>query len=74
MLEVWGIDKLSNDDISNEFNKLMMDNQDDSLAIQKCYKLKKTEPDFPHFDSKVTTEVISNLQAIYFQQHIYWMK
>ena len=66
MLEVWGIDKLSNDDIFNEFNKLMMDNQDDSLAIQKCYQLKNTEPDFSHFDSKATTEEISNALAIYF--------
>ena len=66
LTEVWGIDKLSNDDILNEFNKLMMDSQYDSLAIQKCCKLKKTEPGFHHFDSKATTEVISNLLAIYF--------
>ena len=65
MKEVWLIDKLSND-IFNEFNKLKMDNKYDSLAIQKCYQLKSSEPNLLYFDSKATTKEISNTLTIYF--------
>ena len=65
-MEVWGIYKLSNDGINNKFNKLMMDNQNDSLEIQKWYQLKSTNPDLTYFNSIAATEEIYKVLAIFF--------
>ena len=52
----------------------MMDDHDDSLVMQKCYKLKNTLPYLPHFDSKATIEEIFSILEIYFRQHVHWIK
>ena len=66
LLEVWGIDKLSNKNIFDEFKALTKNSLKTPLKVHKSSWLIKNIPDLPNFKDNITIEEISEALSMYF--------